>query len=288
MRLAIVGGRGMLGRDLADAARKKGIEPLILDLPEVDISRPVGLRDVLAPADVVVNCAAYTRVDEAERERDVCHAVNALGAGFVAHACAESHAYLIHISTDYVFSGEKNTPWTEEDPVAPLNYYGRTKLEGELRVLASCARALIVRTQSLYGIHGRSFPRAILNQLAAGKRELRVVSDQISSPTYTRHLADILLDLARLRPQERILHAAASGACSWWEFACAIVNRVRPGTPVIRISSSELNLPARRPTYSVLDTTKLQRLLGRCPPSWQEGLDAYLEEEELVTRLRAT
>jgi dTDP-4-dehydrorhamnose reductase len=287
MHLALIGGRGLLGCDLRDAAGARGWSVAVLDLPEFDITKPDRIAERLPAVDAAINCAAFTRVDDAEREREACRAINADGAGYLARACAERGIYLIHLSTDYVFAGDKGTPYTEGDVPAPLNFYGLTKLEGERRVQASGAMALIVRTQSLYGLRGRNFVRAILAQIRNGRDELSVVSDQISAPTYTRHLADALLDLAAARPAAGIVNAAASGACSWWAFARAIVARTRPGVRVLEKTSSEMNFPARRPAYSVLDTTKLKRLIGRALPPWEEGLDAYLAEEPLAAEVRA-
>lgn len=287
MHVALIGGKGMLGCDLVDAVCARGDSATVLDLPEFDITNPAGMSDRLPDADVAINCAAFTRVDDAEREQEVCRAINADGAGHVARACAERGIYLIHISTDYVFAGDKGAPYTEDDPPAPLNVYGRSKLEGEERVRASGAEALIVRTQSLYGLRGRNFVRAILTQIQKGRTELSVVSDQVSAPTYTRHLADCLLDLASVRPAPGIVHAAASGACSWWAFARAIVERTRPAVRVLEKSSAEMNFPARRPLYSVLDLSKLARLIGRAPPAWEDGLAAYLDEEPLAAAVRA-
>ncbi len=276
----------MLGNDLLDAVIRRGGVATVLDLPEVDILQGDTLTDRLPHGDVAINCAAFTRVDDAERERELCWNINAVGAHNVARACAARGIPLLHLSTDYVFDGQKGSPYVEADPVAPLNYYGQSKREGELRVLEAGGRALVVRTQSLYGLRGRNFVRAILGQLEQNKVPLRVVADQVSSPTYTRHLADALLDLAARRLPTGIVHAAASGACSWWEFAKAIVDRVRPGIEVQARKTVELNYPAPRPAYSVLDTTHLSNLIGRHLPTWQEGLAAYLAEEPLTAVVR--
>lgn len=270
----------MLGSDLRDAAMRRGWSVTVLDVPECDITQESSLAAAMPAAEVVINCAAYTRVDDAETSRTRCRQINALGAGHVARACAERGIPLLHLSTDYVFDGKKGTPYVETDLVAPLNYYGKSKREGEERVLAAGGHAMVVRTQSLYGVRGRNFVRAILSQLEQEKPVLRVVSDQVSSPTYTRHLAEALLDLARARPPTGILHAAARGACSWWEFARAIVDRVRPGVVVEPRSSATLFYPAPRPAYSVLDTERLCTIIGHHLPTWQEGLDAYLVEEK--------
>jgi dTDP-4-dehydrorhamnose reductase len=277
----------MLGSNLFDAARARGWSAAALGLPEFDITKPDHMAERLPDVDVAINCAAFTRVDDAERERERCRAINADGAGNLARACVDRGIYLIHISTDYVFAGNKGTPYTEDDEPAPLNFYGLTKLEGERQVAASGAKALIVRTQSLYGLRGRNFVRAILAQIRNGRDELFVVSDQTSAPTYTRHLADALLDLAETRPDAGIVHAAAPNACSWWAFARAIVARTRPDVRVLERTSAEMNFPARRPAYSVLDTTKLTRLIGRALPPWEAGLDAYLGEEPLAAEVKA-
>lgn len=276
----------MLGSDIRDAAMARGWTTAVLDLPELNITREEGLASALPDADYAINCAAFTRVDDAESERDLCRAINAVGAGNVAKACVARGIPLLHLSTDYVFDGRKGAPYLEDDPVAPLSFYGVSKREGEERVFAAGGAAVVVRTQSLFGMRGRNFVRAILGQIQQKKIPLRVVSDQISSPTYTRHLAEALLDLAAVRPAPGLVHAAARGHCSWWEFAKAIVERVRPGIEVLPRSTSEMNYPAPRPVFSVLDTTRLAMLIGRSLPSWQEGLDAYLREEPLAAEIR--
>jgi dTDP-4-dehydrorhamnose reductase len=218
-------------------------------------------------------------VDDAEKERDLCRAIKAAGAGNVARVCARRGLRLIHISTDYVFDGRKGSPYVESDPVAPLNWYGQTKLDGEREVQSAGGNATIVRTQSLYGLHGRNFIKAILGQIEKGNRELRVVNDQVSSPTYTRHLADALLRLCRV-VSDGVVHIACTGGCSWFDFARAIVARVgAKDVAVLPRSTSELNFPARRPAFSVLDTTRFTQLTGHRMPSWQQGLDEYLKEE---------
>lgn len=281
MKIALVGGKGMLGTDFAKAALVNGAETLILDLPDFDICKNANLEHSLPDCHIVLNCAAFTRVDDAEKERDLAYAINATGAGQLARACARRGLPLIHISTDYVFNGRKGIPCTEEDPVEPLNYYGETKLAGEQAVQAAGGQWTIVRTQSLYGLNGRNFVKAILNQLHQGKQELRVVNDQVSSPTYTAHLADALLRLMA-RPPGGLVNVAAGGYCSWFDFAQAIVRQVGGKATVLPRSTAELNYPAVRPAFSVLDTARYTRLTGQRMPSWEEGLTAYLQEEPLA------
>ena len=286
MNIVLVGGKGMLGSDLVDACTRKGWVPVPLDLPELDITQASGLAEALPACDAVINCAAFTRVDDAEKERDLCWRINADGAGHVARACAARGLPLIHLSTDYVFNGRKGSAYLESDPVEPLNYYGASKLEGERQVLSALGGAVVVRTQSLFGLRGRSFIRAILNQIQQGKTSLRVVADQVSSPTFTPHLADALLRLVAARPPAGIINVAARGHCSWWEFAGAIVARVKPGIQIDKLSTAELNYPALRPAYSVLDTARYTALAGRPMPRWEEGLDAYLAADPVAQALR--
>ena len=281
MRIALIGGKGMLGSDIADALRARGDDPWIGDLPEIDILDADALAAALPPCEAVINCAAFTRVDDAEKERPAAFAINATGAGNVARACAARGLRLIHISTDYVFDGRKGSPCTEDDPVAPLNYYGETKLAGEREVQAAGGTWTIVRTQSLYGLRGRNFIKAILNQIHQGKTELRVVNDQVSSPTYTRHLADALLRLCAT-PCSGLVNVASRGGCSWFAFAEAIVRHTGARVQVLPRSTAELNYPALRPAYSVLDTARYTRLTNHLLPTWQEGLAAYLNEEPLA------
>ena len=275
----------MLGTDLADTCRRHGDVPVILDLPEVDICNPGNLGASMPSCDCVINCAAFTRVDDAEKERDAARAINADGARNVALACREKGLRVIHISTDYIFNGKKGTSYVENDLPEPLNFYGVTKLEGERGVIAAGGRSLIVRTQSLYGLRGRNFIKAILGQIQKGKTTLTVVNDQTSSPTYTRHLADALLRLART-DATGIVNVAASGSCTWFDFARAIVARVRPSVTVTPMSASALNYPAPRPAFSVLDTSRYTQLTGHPMPGWEKGLEEYLAEEPLAAELK--
>ena len=288
MQVVLLGGKGMLGSDLVDVARARDWQPIPLDLPEIDITREAGLAEAIPPCDAVINCAAFTRVDDAEKERELCWRINAEGAGNVARACAARGLPLIHLSTDYVFDGRKGSDYDETDPVAPLNYYGESKLAGEQQVLAAGGGGVVVRTQSLFGLRGRSFIRAILNQIQQGKTSLRVVADQVSSPTYTPHLADALLRLLAVKPPPGVINVAARGHCSWWEFAGAIVDRVKPGLEIQKLSTAELSFPALRPAYSVLNTARYTALTGHPMPRWEEGLDAYLAADATAQALLKT
>lgn len=286
MKIVILGGKGMLGSDLNDACARQNIPTVILDRDEIDICNETDLAAKLPDATWVVNCAAYTRVDDAEKERDLCHQINATGAGIVAKVCAARNLPLLHISTDYVFDGTLGRPCTETDPVKPLNFYGQTKLDGERLVTAARGPHLIVRTQSLYGLRGRNFIKAILNQLAQGRTSLRVVADQTSSPTFTVHLAGCLLRIMQANARG-IVNIAASGHCTWHQFAAEIVADTKPGIPIEKLTTAQLNFPATRPAYSVLDTALYTKLTGHKPPAWQAGLAEYLQLEPLVAQVRA-
>jgi dTDP-4-dehydrorhamnose reductase len=281
MKVAVIGFKGMLGSDLVSSCQGAKLDVQGLDLPEFDIRDFKMVIAKLPQVEWVVNCAAYTRVDDAESHREDAFAVNADGAHSVAHACARRHVKLLHISTDYLFDGRKSRPYTERDSPNPMGVYGASKLAGEKAVRAEGGQYLVVRTQSLFGVRGPNFVRSIARQLKEGTAPLRVVRDQVSSPTYTRHLADALVRLILL-DKEGVVHVAASGSCSWFDFAKAIAARVRPGAEIVPISAGELARPAPRPDYSVLDTHLFQSWTGQAMPPWERGLDEYLAEEKLI------
>lgn len=279
LNVIVFGASGMLGQDVLRACEGAGFVVRGLSQPDLDITDLHSFSDALQPGAVVVNCAAYTLVDEAESHPDTAHLVNAEGAGIVARACYENDCRLIHISTDYVFSGDTNRPYTEEDATDPVNVYGASKRAGEVLVAERCRDHLIVRVQSLFGRGGRSFVRTMQSRMAGGGRDLHVVSDQFTSPTYTRHLSEAILALL---PSDRrgIVHVSATGVCSWYEFAVAIADRVGSRVAVIPVRTDEYPTPARRPARSLLNTDRFRAWTGAALPTWQAGLDAYLEEDD--------
>jgi dTDP-4-dehydrorhamnose reductase len=220
-------------------------------------------------------------VDDAETQRDQAYAVNAEGAGNVARICSAQNIGLIHISTDYVFNGRKGSPYSEEDPVSPLNIYGASKLAGEDLVRDADGRSLIIRTQSLFGARGANFARTIVQRLGGSNEPLRVVNDQFSSPTYTRHLAEAIVRLLQ-SGREGIVNVVASGHCSWFEFAQAIAARVKANAMIEPVNSAEYPRPAVRPAYSVLGVNRYREWTGSALPPWQKGLEEYLAEEKLA------
>ncbi len=273
MRALILGSRGMLGRELA--AEFPGA--LGLDLPDLDIRDEAAVRAVLAaerPA-LVLNAAADTRVDLAES--DGAHlAVNDAAVGTLAAACRDGGIPLAHVSTDYVFSGRGTRPWREDDPVDPVNAYGRGKLGGERRFLESGVKGFVVRTSWLFGNHGPNFVDAILKQAEAGKSELNVVADQEGRPTYAPDLARAIRLLFE-KEASGLFHFANSGVTTWYTFAREALRLARFEGVVVRpCTTADFPRPARRPAYSALDTSLYERTVGERPRPYVEALEAYV------------
>lgn len=262
----------MLGADLRDELTDRGEPVVALSRSDLDItdSRLVSAAVQEHAPDVIVNCAAYTKVDVAESEEAAANAINGSAVELLAAAANEAGASLVQISTDFVFDGSKRTPYEVDDPTGPLSAYGRSKLLGEVAA-RHAEKHLIVRTSWLFGVHGPNFVQAIRNQIRKGVESLRVVNDQRGRPTYTPHLARAIVRLVNQQAQG-VVHYADADECTWYDFACAIA----PGFPIHPVSSDEFPRPARRPAYSVLSTERYERLTGAAPESWREGLREYL------------
>ena len=274
--LLITGAYGQLGRALIAAAVDRGLSCEGRDVDTLDIRDAAAVRDWIAAARpaAVVNCAAMTAVDDCESNEAEATAVNGNAVGHLAAACTAVDAHLIQISTDYVFSGDGDHPYTEDDSTAPLSAYGRSKLLGEEHARSSSSH-LVVRTAWLYGHGGRSFVETIRAQIESGTTKLRVVADQRGCPTLCDDLAASILDLVDLRA-DGVVHAANSGDISWHGFAVEIARILRAEVEIEPVSSVEFPRPAPRPAYSVLDTSRLAALLGRPMPRWQDALARYL------------
>ena len=274
LRLLVTGAGGMLGRAVVEAARQRGHDVFAATRADLDVTAEAAVRATMLEwrPDAVVNCAAYTDVDGAERDRAAADAVNHVAAGVVADAAAEVGAPIVHVSTDYVFDGSKREPWVESDPVAPLGVYGKTKLAGERLVAAANPAHVIVRTSWLFGTGGRNFVDTML-ALGAARDEISVVTDQVGCPTWTGHLGRALVELAE-RPQETgIHHIAGAGECSWNQLAQEIFERAGIDCRVLPATSEQFPRPARRPAYSVLGSERRDPVvLAR----WQDGLAEYL------------
>jgi dTDP-4-dehydrorhamnose reductase len=224
--------------------------------------------------EAVINCAAYTEVDDAESDRDTAMAVNATGAGNVARAAATNGARVVHVSTDYVFNGQHDEPWLESDPVDPQSVYGLTKLRGEELVADATSRHAIARTAWLFGTGGPNFVDTML-RLAAERDEVSVVTDQVGCPTWTGHLADALVELAERDDDFGVHHLAAQGACSWNELALEVFDQAGVPCRVLPTTSEAFRRPAPRPAYSVLGTERRDPILL---PTGQEGVRGHLQE----------
>ena len=265
----------MLGRDVVRAAELAEHDVVAAAREALDVTDPGAVRRAveLARPDAVVNCAAYTDVDGAEREAEIAMRVNADGARNVAAAAAGVGATVLYPSTDYVFDGHKGEPYLESDEPNPLGSYGASKLAGEHDTAAVNARHYIVRTSWLFGTGGRNFVETMI-ELGSGRPEVTVVADQVGSPTYTAHLAE---GIARLLAGDAygVHHVAAAGECSWYDFAVAIFRRVNPQCRVQPTTTDEIGRPAPRPRYSVLRTQREEAIQL---PAWRVGLDDYLAE----------
>ena len=270
--ILVVGANGMLGRDMmaliGDAARG-------VDIDEVDITSLESTERIIRTLkpEIVINCAAYTDVDGCETNVETAMQVNGEGVAHLAMASREIGARLVHISSDYVFDGGKGSPYVEGDAPCPLGVYGQSKLAGEMNA-AFNPDHLIVRTQWLYGLHGNNFVETML-RLAKEKDELSVVDDQIGSPTWTVDLAHAIRALLK-SGHRGVYHAANSGFCSWNGFAKAIFEEEGLLIHVKGMTTDELNRPARRPLYSTLDCSKLERDAGFQPQPWRAALKTYL------------
>lgn len=285
MRILIVGADGQLGSDLDRtlSGRAEVVGATHADL-DVENEEAVGALVASVRPDVAVNCAAYNRVDDCERDFGRALSVNTIGARNVALACERAGTRVLHVSTDYVFGGSRSRPWSEDDLPSPVNAYGVSKLAGELAVRAACPRAWVARVCGLFGVRGSrgkggNFVETML-RLGAEGRPLRVVDDQLLAPTATADLAPKLVELIQAEPPAGVYHVTAAGQCSWFDFAVEIFRREGMAVDIQPQSSSELASAARRPSYSVLANDALARLgIAQIRP-WQEGLAQYLVERQ--------
>jgi dTDP-4-dehydrorhamnose reductase len=275
MKVLVTGARGQLGRALERAAAREGRLFVGADLPELDITDRGAVLEWVASErpDALINGAAFTAVDAAETREEEALAVNGAAVGHLAEAADAAGAVLVQVSTDYVFDGEAERAYREDDPVNPLSAYGRTKLAGE-RAAELARNHLVARTAWLFG-EGANFVESILAQIAAGRGELRVVDDQVGCPTYAEDLATGLLALLD-RGARGTLHVTNAGATSWFGFAQEIVGLSGATMNVVPVATADVPRPARRPRRAVLDTSRLAATLGTVLPPWQDALSRYL------------
>ncbi|HWR41618.1 dTDP-4-dehydrorhamnose reductase [Sporomusa sp.] len=277
MKIIVTGGTGQLGRAFADLSEPSNAQILCLSSREMDVTNPHQVNSVFnqVQPDVVIHAGAYTAVDAAEKEADAAFRVNVVGTRNIAAACLHYHSKLVYISTDYVFDGKYNRPYTEFDQTNPLNVYGRSKLEGEKIAARICPQLFIIRTSWLYG-EGHNFVRTIL-RLAKEREYLTIVNDQTGSPTYTADLAQGILSLVDTH-EFGTYHMSNNGQCTWYEFAKEILRLAGRSIEVKPITTAEFAMSASRPQYSVLRNYMLELTSGDYFRSWQEGLNDYINK----------
>ena len=278
----------MLGAELSRLLEKRGI-PFIGTGCEVDITDPAALRDFaqLHPISWIINCAAYTAVDKAEDDKENCHLLNTEGPRNIAVRSNEMRARFIHISTDYVFNGQGSNPYTEEDTADPVSIYGMTKRGGEIGVLGENEKSYIIRTAWLYGKYGNNFVHTML-KLMNEQDEVNVVNDQRGSPTWTRDLAEAIIEIVRFADKDKtipygIYHYTNEGEITWFDFAKEIYRQGRKLGYVIKdcmvkpCTSNGYPSKVKRPAYSVLDKTRIQTALEIKIPAWDESLKRFFK-----------
>ncbi|WP_419253373.1 dTDP-4-dehydrorhamnose reductase [Caulobacter sp. ErkDOM-YI] len=282
-RVALFGANGQLGHDLAAIAASRGLTLIALQRPQFDATDLAGLDAALADLDfdVAINSVAVTRVDDCEKDAGPAVAINADFAQALARTCARKKARLVQVSTDYVFGGQASRQPLDEDATpAPINVYGQTKLQGEALASQAHDDVIVARVASLFGVAGASgkggnFVETMI-RFGRERGALKVVADQVMSPTSSWDAAEAILDLIRVEAPAGLYHVVNSGAASWHEFASAIIDRAGVAATVSPIPTSDFPTPARRPPYSVLANAKVEKALGRSMPAWQDALDRYL------------
>ena len=289
MKILITGAGGQLGRELINQGQLKGFSvqaPSEDDMDITDLEKIDRCMDFHQP-EVVINAAAYTQVDKAESEAALAFAVNTTGSANLARMCAKNKIPLVHISTDYVFDGQKGTSYLETDAISPVGIYGRSKAEGEIEIRSHLKEHIILRTSWLYGIHGHNFAKTML-KLATTKPKIRVVADQYGSPTNAADLAQTILIISdRMQFNNDVdwgtYHYCGQGVISWYNFAEKIVGLARlyadvKTTRIEPITTADYPTRALRPIYSALDCSRIQKHFGINPKPWQKSLEITIKE----------
>lgn len=267
-KVLITGADGMLGQDIAKVFENHSIQIIKTNHKTLDITNLEQAKEVISKQnpDIVIHCAAYTNVDKAEEDIQTARQINALGTENIAKICTKTDAIMVYISTDYVFDGESNTPYSPDDYPNPQNIYGLTKLEGEKAVQTHCSKYYIVRTSWLYGLNGKNFVETMIS--LAAKPELKVVNDQTGCPTWTIDLSEGIFDI--LKKPYGIYHICSSGQATWYEFAKEIFHLSGMNPNLKPCTTEEFPRPAKRPRYSVMDNYGLCR-------NWKESLNDYIK-----------
>lgn len=278
MKVLVTGTKGQLGYDVVNELEKRGHTAVAVDIEEMDITDAVSVERVITEAEVeaVIHCAAYTAVDAAEDNVEICRRVNAEGTENIAKVCKKLDLKMIYISTDYVFDGEGERPWEPDDERHPLNVYGQTKYEGELAVEKYLEKYFIVRIAWVFGVNGKNFIKTML-KLSETHEELNVVDDQVGSPTYTYDLAVLLVDMVESDKYGRY-HATNEGLCTWYEFAKEIFRQAGVEVKVNPVTSDMFPAKEKRPKNSRMSKEKLDANGFHRLPTWQDALERYLSE----------
>ncbi|OGT20571.1 MAG: dTDP-4-dehydrorhamnose reductase [Gammaproteobacteria bacterium RBG_16_57_12] len=285
MKVLITGARGQLGFELQRTA-PAGHELLAYDTDELDITRASAVQQIISTRqlDLIINAAAYTAVDKAEQEMDLAYAVNRDGASNLAQAASDNHIRLIHVSTDFIFDGNQARPYLPQDKAHPLGVYGASKWSGEQRVRDICPdHAVILRTAWVYSKHGNNFVKTML-RLMAERTQLKVVADQVGTPTWAKGLAYAIWKIAENRDMKGVWHWTDAGVASWYDFAVAIqeeavtLGLLEKQIEILPIRSEEYPTPAKRPHYSVLEKSATWQCLGMAPVHWRASLRQMLKE----------
>lgn len=280
MKVLVTGVKGQLGHDVMNELAKRGYEGVGVDVEEMDITDEAAVRRVMEEVcpDKMVHCAAWTAVDAAEDQVEMCRKVNTLGTENIAKMCGELDIPMIYLSTDYVFDGEGTRPWEPDDPVVkPLNVYGQTKYEGELAVEKYTDKYYIVRIAWVFGVNGKNFIKTMLN-LGKTHDTLTVVDDQIGTPTYTYDLAKLLVDMLEKEEYGKYHATNEGGYISWCDFAKEIFRQAGMDVKVTPVSSDQYPAKAKRPSNSRMEKNKLTQHGFERLPSWQDALSRYLKE----------
>ena len=281
MRILITGCNGQLGNEMQLLEKTNPQHTYFnTDVAELDITDQQAVETFVSENDIegIVNCAAYTAVDKAEDNQELCRLLNTVAPGYLAAAVGKRGGWIIQVSTDYVFDGTKHTPYVETDPVCPNSVYGSTKLDGEESVLKACQNSMIIRTAWLYSTFGNNFVKTMI-RLGQEKPELGVIFDQIGTPTYARDLAVAIFTAINQGVKPGIYHFSNEGVISWYDFTKAI-HRIAgiKGCHVRPLHTEEYPTPANRPHYSVLDKTKIKQTYGIEVPYWEESLEECIEQ----------
>ena len=277
-KISVFGANGMLGSDFVSLAQKNEFDVHGYDLPEFDITDTAHLEEVLSVSDIVINCAAYTNVEKAQSQPDIADKVNGYSLATIGKIAKDNNVPIIHISTDFVFDGEKDGEYLETDIPNPLSSYGASKLLGEKMLFESGCQANVIRVQWTYGKNGVNFITKIL-EAAKVRDELKIVEDQTGSPTHTLEVAKILIEILKMDTfPQGLYHLAASDYASRYEMTQYLFDKMQVETRIVPCKSNDFVTAAQRPLNSKFNCAKLEKLIGRKLPTWQKMLDNYIEE----------